>query len=101
MEKLGDGPSKLFGLFGRGTFRVGNFELWVSACGGFQWAWDLGLLPLAGIYGLGRWFTEGHMETAGDESVAAIVFGKNVFSYAKTERAGKWFIEWVRSAVAF
>ena len=61
---------------------------------------DLGLSEVAGIYGLGRWFTEGHTETAGDDSVAALGFGKKVFLYAKDARAGRWPIQSVRSAVA-
>ena len=38
------------------------------------------------IYGLGHWITEGHVETAGDESVVALGFGKQVFIYSKMGR---------------
>ena len=62
---------------------------------------DLVLSSVAAIYGLGQWFTEGHIENTGDESVAALGFGKKVFFYAKTARSGRWFIQSVRSTGAF
>ena len=55
---------------------------------------------MAGIYGLGRWFTEGHVETAGDECVAALGFGKNLYIYSKLGRAGRCLIRPVKSANA-
>ena len=62
---------------------------------------DLDVSAVSGIYGLGRWFTEGHIETAGDESVAPLGFGKKAFIYAKSGRAGRWLILSVKSASSF
>ena len=59
---------------------------------------DLWLSSVASIYALELWFTEGHIETAGYESLAALGFRKKVFLYAKTARGGSWPIQSVRPA---
>ena len=63
-------------------------ELWISAC---VRVLDIGRQRILRYrrWGLGRWFTEGHVETAGDESVAALGFEKNSYLYLKLGSAGR------------
>ena len=56
---------------------------------------------VAGLMCRGRWLTEGHVEVAGDESVAAIGFGKKFFIYAKRGRAARWLVRSIRTAGTF
>ena len=56
---------------------------------------------VAGLMCRRKWFTEGHVEVAGDESVAAIGFWKKFFIYAKRGRAARRLVRSVQTAEAF
>ena len=51
---------------------------------------DLDLQEQNSIITWGGWFTEGHVEVAGDESVACVPLGKKAFLNAKQGPASKF-----------
>ena len=51
---------------------------------------SLQLSLVAGMFGTSAWFTEGHIETCGDDSVAAILFGQKAFLYANGRAVSRW-----------
>ena len=50
---------------------------------------------------MGGWFTEGHIEIAGDESVAHVPVGQKVFIIAKRGAASKFLTKQTRCAKEF
>ena len=49
-----------------------------------------------GILSKNQWFTEGHIELCGDDSISATLFGKN-FVFTKRGRPSKFFIQTIKS----
>ena len=56
---------------------------------------------VAGIFGRGRWFTEGHIESCGDDSVAVTMFGEKIFIYAERGQPTDWLLRSLKSASSF
>ena len=56
---------------------------------------------VAGIYCMGRWFTEAHIEVNGDDSITAVPFGKKIFIYAAGITASRWLLKTVIDIPSF
>ena len=50
-----------------------------------------------GILSKNQWFTEGHIELCGDDSISATLFGKKLFMYAKRGRPSKFLVQTIKS----
>ena len=56
---------------------------------------------VVGIYSFDKWFTEAHIENKGDESIAAMPFGKKLFIYAAGITASRWLLKTVVDIPSF
>ena len=56
---------------------------------------------VAGIYCMGRWFTEAHIEVNGDDSISAVPIGKKVFIYAAGITASRWLLKTIVDIPSF
>ena len=56
---------------------------------------------VAGIFGTGKWFTDAHVETCGDDSIACVLFGKKVFLYAKGRTISRWLTRSMKTSQSF
>ena len=59
------------------------------------------LSSVAAMFGTSRWFTNGHVEICGDDSIACTLLGFKVFIYATSIRATKWLVNQTKDADAF
>ena len=58
----------------------------------FQLPERFNLSGVAAMFGTSRWFTNGHVEICGDDSIACTVLGFKVFVYATSIRATRWLV---------
>ena len=56
---------------------------------------------LSGIFGGGKWFTEFHIESCGDESVSVTMFGKKNCIYAERGQPTDWPVKSLKSISRF
>ena len=62
---------------------------------------SLELSTVAGFYFIGTWFTEAHIEIQGEDSIAAMPFGKKVFIYAAGITASRCLLKSVVDIPSF
>ena len=62
---------------------------------------SLQVSSVAGIYTLDKWFTEGHIEVNGEDSIAVIPFGTKLFIYAAGITASRWLLKAVINVPSF
>ena len=59
------------------------------------------LSVVAGLYGTNRWFTEGHIEVCGDDSVCLTFMGQKFFIYAAGVKESKHLIATTKTVESF
>ena len=62
---------------------------------------SLQVSSVACIYTLDKWFTEGHIEVKGDDSIAATPFGTKLFIYAAGITTSRWLLRTVINVPSF
>ena len=56
---------------------------------------------VAGIFGRQKWFTEGHIEVCGDDSVSLTVCGRKVFVYAAGFESSRYLVQSMKTVDNF
>ena len=67
----------------------------------FQLPEGFKLSGVAAMFGTSRWFTNGHVEICGDDSIACTVLGFKVFVYATSIRATRWLVNQTKDSDPF
>ena len=67
----------------------------------FQLPEGFKLSGVAAMFETSRWYTYGHVEICGDDSIACTALGKKVFVYATSIRATIWLINQTKDSDSF